>query len=173
MAVSETVSLPAQPTVGSSVFRPLGGNGYTAPQSMFIVDSFQTDGDGSGGLHSMLINSDVRFECVLAAVSINYVGSSTDAPLVCTVKTQNVTGVTYRANFTLVNQAIGSNQARGLWTPPPIFGMTQLTVQTNNVDGDDMTVSAVIYNFNRRASELVSLDKLLSSIPSAGNFVSS
>lgn len=65
MAVSTSVTLPAQPAAGDTTFQPLGGNGTTAPLGSYIVEA-QIAGDASGGNATVTINGDPRYTNVFA-----------------------------------------------------------------------------------------------------------
>ncbi len=60
MSVASSVTLPAQPTVGATVFRVLGGDGMFAPIGEYVVD-MGIVGDAGGGVASLTVEGDPRF----------------------------------------------------------------------------------------------------------------
>lgn len=163
VSVGVTLTLPAQPTTGSVDYVPLGGDGWSSPQSMYLVDSKST-GDVSGGINTIDILRDQRFEQLIDFVMIQTDGGA----------------VTYRMDIFRRAQSrairIGASNAEAsissaLWSPPAVIDPDSWRVTIPNVDTEILTFKSTIYNFRITASEHVPLAILLASIRRASSVV--
>lgn len=159
MTVTTSVTLPAQPAAGSVSFLPLGGNGWLAPQSMFMVD-IQLTGDVSGGVSQLDIFRDERFEML-----IDFMMVQSDAAAVIEYRFDIFRQVQNRVMNcgSTVEDPVDAQSVR-IFSPPAVIDPDSLRVSVANVDGDVTKFKAMIYNFNIRASERVPLDILLASV---------
>lgn len=171
LSVSTAVQLPDQPgDLGSVELVPLGGNGFLSPHSMYVLRNVGVTGDASGGTAEVAINCDVRYTCLFATVNPDMVGAAAD--VLVRMGLSDVAGsgiVTVNATMLLGVD----NVARVLWSPSPFFGAAQIKVRAPNVDGDDLRVSGVLYNFDKRAPEVVPMAQLVASLPRSGTLVGS
>ncbi len=156
MAITDETTLPAQPASGTTVLVPLGGNGFTAPKSLFYV-TVNLTGDATGGLLSIDVKRDERFEQLVDFMVIQNAGGA----------------VVYRMDLfrDLGSRAlvIGTSNAdttisTGMWSPPALIDPHSYRLSTANVDGVQVKLKMAIYNFDVRASELVPLELLLASV---------
>lgn len=167
MAVTKTVVLPAQgPDAGDITrLRPLGGNGLRGPQSLFEVQ-VTLAGDAGGGASDITVVFDTRFESILLCADNVNTGTALDRTAVFELGSSvPFFGVGTAQGNAITSQSIAS------WSPPPIVGRDQVKISTNNIDGDSQVITLLIYNYQKRASELVPLSVLLSSLPRAATFI--
>ena len=178
MTVAETVTLPGQPTVGAIEYVPLGGDGFTAPHS---VADFRVglDGDASGGYGQIRVRPDARFVSLFAEVCI-YAdpawGVAWDYRLDLTESGASsvaivVTGRT-SAHVGLAGLTV---QESALWTPPAALLVNDDAAGTGSPYVQGFTVNpgagfttyltGKVYQFDRRAREVVPLPILLGSVP--------
>lgn len=144
---------------------PLGGNGFTGPQSLYEV-SVSLDGDVSGGNSVITITFDTRFESILLLADTINVGTALD------------TSVVYRLGSTVPFTGVGTGLGMGIltecissWSPPPMIHRDLISSTTVNRDGDDHVLNCLIYNYNIRATEFVPLSRLLSTLPRSATFI--
>lgn len=162
MAITEILTLPNQPAVGSVEYIPLGGNGFQAPQSAFMFD-FRITGDASGGLVKWEVNRDERFEHI-----VSFLALESDAATAM----DYILGIRRRAGTTFHNtgqspdgSVLGQDFTTVLWTPPTMIDPITWIATTENQDTIDFKFKGIVYNFNIRASEIVPLGTLLASVP--------
>lgn len=167
MSVSVTVALPTQPAAGSSVYQPLGGNGYTAPNSYYSVLT-QLAGDASGGTNTITVTLDPRFECIVSLVQSFQTGGAAAVEHETQLLQQLPTAAPHRARASGTGQFEGalSDTSVFSWSPPLIIDPLSVIARTENVDGDTHNALIWIYNFNKRASEVTPLNILLAALPS-------
>ncbi len=159
MSVAEAIALPAQPTIGAVVRIPLGGDGMNAPHSAYCVNFFGLTADASGGTGQLSITMDDRY-CSLVGFAQGFIdGTSTDQ-----VVRYQLTGEgtpTIVDNRTLLGHT-SKTDVSGIWYPPTwvLPGGNQvctLRLVVDNVDGDDPSLTCVVYNFDIRARELTNI----------------
>ncbi len=174
MAVAGEFTIPQQPADGSGAdallgglrLIPLGGNGKTAPQLMYVISASLVS-DGSGGANSITVNFDPRFKSLVTLV--NAVNTSASGAI--EVVYELVTTVS-NTRFRAFDPAVPVNDLDTLnvsvWNPPPIVDADQLVTKVPNVTGDTHIMNAVIYCFNRRVLELTPIYKILANLPRPG-----
>lgn len=170
MSVTSTVQLPNQPAAGSTIWVPLGGNGYTAPHSMFEAE-IQIANDAGGGDTRLFILTDPRWESIVHRAEIIVSSASGAERFAFNLNIAQITGfppkipMNYQGlmdlnDVTLVNHAF--------WDLPPHIDAQQISMTADNVDVTEVTfLRAFIYNFHKDASQRVPLNVLLESIPRA------
>ncbi len=151
MSVITTVTLPAQPTIGQSVYTPLGGNGYSAPHGCYMVES-SVVGDASGGTGTVQIQGDARYVNLFAFINAKIAAdaaagdfqlsleqtSGSAEPNVHVVGTIPQVATTFSLN------------AAFLWYPPPIYfkGQGIATAAFPNVGvGETYRMAVQVYLF--------------------------
>jgi len=164
VAISLTFRLPDQPAAGTTTFIPLGGDGWTSPQSAFLVQQTVT-GDATGARVTLECEGDHRFEHLVSllmfeARSATAVDYLFDIHRSAPVSFRNL-GQTPLANFSSLDIT------SVMWAPPPIIDPTKWVMITDNVDTIPYTWTTLVYNFNIRASEKVPLSVLFASLPRA------
>lgn len=80
MSVSETFTLPAQPTTGEVVFIPLGGSGYGSPLGYYQVKATLVDG-GTTGFNSIKCFLDDRYANIVSHLGMTKVQATPTALL--------------------------------------------------------------------------------------------
>lgn len=166
MSVSDSFTLPAQPAAGLARYKPLGGNGYSAPHSEYFV-SVNLAGDATGGLSTITITLDSRYEGIV--VLCQSVGTTVSAAVESEIQMQrSFAGVNQRVRA----QGLGifdSNRNSSVysWTPPLMLDPLVLQYTQANVDTDTHNAYLHVLNFNKRASEITPLSVLMQSLPRA------
>ncbi len=169
MAITQTLTLPNQPPVGAVEYIPLGGNGWTAPQSAFAVD-WRITGDVSGGATRWVLNRDPRFEHILQFMMIE-----SDSATAITYRMDIFRGISagavHNVGTTALSAVIGHVLASQMWVPPPIIDPNKFEAKIDNVSTEVGKFKLLIYNFNIRASEEMPLSMLLASLSRAASAV--
>jgi len=157
MSVAFAVTIPTQPVTGALVYIPLGGDGFSAPQSAWGIVASTLAGDVSGGQAGMDVTLDDRYTSLVSFVAPQ-VNMGTEADLEVQMRLVGNTTPNMVENITLVAAAITSDAA-GLWIPPAWIcpgGDQVCTVSfvAPNTDGDTLVLSLLVYNFDIRAREV-------------------
>lgn len=158
MAVTETVTLPDQPTIGFVRYVPLGGNGYQAPFAQYVIDNFALAGDVSGGAVQHQVIMDPRYSSLVAYLSItNVQASSADMDFKLRIDSNapqsSIANQIESGVITAISATVSSATANKIWSPVPTImpggGEGGLIMsEVLNVDGDLTRLSALIYLFN-------------------------
>ncbi len=170
MAVNAAVTLPNQPATGSVTLRPLGGNGYSSPMSAYLVRLFAVTADASGGVASLDLFMDPQFESVVSFVSLTAASAAASEQVRFDMYQRDAAaaGIT-RWEFPgtmSFNSDTGSTIA---FSPPPLFDIGRLSMNTDNVDTEQYFLSTMVYNFKRDAAQKTPLAVLLASLPRGFN----
>lgn len=167
MAVTVTDSLPTQPTAGSSVYRPLGGDGWTAPHAQYSVLQ-QLAGDASGTTNSIALNLDLRFMNIVSLMEILYTGATAAIEGEMHVLSDRPTGARHRVRMFGTTLFLATLNDQGLlsWNPPLLLDADSVTSVIENVDSTVHNLLTTVYCFQKRALHQVPLNVLLASLPS-------
>ncbi len=163
MSVVLEVTLPAQPASGTVEFLPLGGDGRTAPHSMFLVD-IQGTGDATGNHLRLTINRDQRFEQLCSYMMLQN-GSAAAVDYRMQVLTA---GAARQINVGATKHAtidVTFTVASIIWAPPAYMLGDQWQMATANVDTIVSRLKVLLYNFDIQASKKTPLPLLLASLP--------
>jgi len=163
MAISQSFALPAQPASGSVEFIPLGGNGFTAPQSAFLFD-MRITGDASGGAIDFTVLRDERFEHIVSFMSIE---SNNAAAIAYLMGIRRKAGVTFHNIGTTKESGAVQDLASIIWSPPTMIEPISWTAKVVNTDLESFKFKGIVYNFNIRSSEETPLAVLMASVPRA------
>lgn len=167
--------LPEQPAEGQVRFQPLGGDGYTAPQSEYI-GSIKEDGDASGGYHAIRVTMDPQYVSLVNFCAFGLKNTTSSHFFRMTLS--EVGGV----QLSIFGQAVygliglGTTQARlgALWSPPPmLMSATEktagvdpmLAVYVPNNTGVELGINVRVLNFAKDVREKVPLHQILGSVP--------
>ncbi len=165
MAVAETLNLPAQPTTGSSFQRPLGGNGWTAPASVYEI-GMSLAGDVTGGNSDMIINFDPRYIGIVTYIELRRNVSAGALEMRLSLIARGAAlGPQAEAAFNAVPEIDMDSINYCSWNPPPIPSFDSLGARTPNTDGTTGTLFMFLYNFNIRVLEKIPLNIILASLP--------
>ena len=169
MSVSETVTIPGQPS-GAGVVRylPLGGDGWTSPQSCYYLESMVSEADAGAGTNQVTVNMDNQYSTVISTIQCSILSAANAPEALFRIFYQGLNGLLLEAQRTLDLISFGTTATKQ-WNPAPLFNPDIFTVVTENVDTEDLVVSAVMYNFRKRAVEEVPLAVLLASLPRDGS----
>lgn len=166
MAVTTTLTLPASDTNGGlTTYIALGGNGYSAPQSMFEVSVFSA-ATASGGINQIQVTFDARFQSIVTYVRMSGGSASTALEMDCALfppLPRNQPRAQGFVNAVPVNGLFTTNDY--VWNPPPLMGMGRIHGTVPNINGDDLTLQFYMYNFNINVLQQVPLSLILASLP--------
>lgn len=169
MSVIASVQLPDQPSSGGIVYHPLGGNGLISPHSVYHCRII-AEGDASGGVLRCNIRPDIRFVSLVSLVIAGIDNDSADRDVDITVSEtpdsrmevklnasyRPITGLGFDnlVSYSPAPFAISAGASSDPTSNPVV------RVTTSNADGVDLTVYAHIFNFDKRARELVPLEQM-------------
>lgn len=172
MSVLTQVELPAQPTVGGVVFHPLGGNGFSGPHSVYhgLVESAS---DASGGKNEIQVRLDPRFTQLVIQVQCSVAGQA--AALDCDIQlfesVNSVMGVRREVPYRPISGLTAAGHVN--WNPAPFLLSAGPKVGSNfqpylrtaidNTNGETLYCRFHVYNFDKRARELVPIE-IMSSV---------
>lgn len=180
MSVTETFTLPAQPTNGAAEQIPLGGDGFQAPHSE-VVALASLDGDASGGVLQLKLRPDARYVSVPTHVSVYVTGGPN--PLELRLDVSETSNDTMVHTFSLAQRteaALGVTQGITLAPEPSMMvnddpsgaGTPQIFAQIANPGaGATLFMSVRLFQFDRRARELVPTSWILSTLPRGSSVV--
>ncbi len=164
MSVTETLSLPAQPSSGTVTYEPLGGDGMIAPLAAYWIDNFIISGDASGGVAELVVECDPRYECLVGFLSSAAWNGTISAGVGCTLTLK--WGTKFDASITkLGTYEAPDNKSRLHWAPDPIFGPESWTARFENNNGASFLLQAIVYLFKKNVQQYVPLTQLLASLP--------
>lgn len=167
MSVTDTVVLPAQPTNGSTVYRPLGGDGWTAPHAVYSVLT-QVSGDASAGINQAIIETDKRFQSIVVNVEVLFTGDTTTVEGLIEVIADQPVGTQHRVTMMGTMLFLSTLNDFGLlsWSPPVVLGLDFVLSEIQNINNTINNTKAMIYVFQKRVFEKVPLNTILASLPS-------
>ncbi len=152
MSVTEAVVLPAQPTIGATIWVPLGGDGVTAPIGYYDVLA-RIVGDAGGGVAQVSIGFDSRYTSLLAYANVGVLADTAATEFVIQTERSStaLTGIQVNGTMPFTLEASFGQNSSYLWFPPPIFyaGDGQVRFFTPNVDATEsyhMTAQVFVYN---------------------------
>lgn len=165
IAVSQTVTLPAQPTVGTVNYIPLGGNGYTAPHAAYSISGFAVTGATGGGAAALRVNLDPRFCSLVGFVFFqNIQATPADAEFRMFIDGGGSPAQVDAGDITSVG-TVSAASLNHTWNPTPIvlFGPRApiIGVDLLNVDADVISMNTMIYLFNINARQATPMGPLL------------
>lgn len=154
MALTENVSFPDE----SATYVPLGGDGFSAPFAMYIVDRSVT-GDASGGAVTQSFTMDERY-CSLVrwiGMSIGQTNADTQYRLNIAANPEGTSpklGIT--GTLVGVASTVSSEGAQGFWVPPQTVlpPAAVINTQFTNVLSDTFRISMEVLLWNIRVREL-------------------
>lgn len=161
MSVSVTLNLPEQPSSGLLQIKPLGGDGYTSPQSYYLLEINQVSGAG-GGTNTILVNLDPQYQCVVALMQTNLASPAADRVVRLDIFPEGLFPEFSIQAVMAFDADVGSNL---MYSPPPLFNQRRVSAITDAVDTETLALRLVIYNFKRDAFQKVPLNILLESLP--------
>lgn len=171
MSVTETITLPNQPTTGRVHRVALGGDGYTAPHAAYVVDNFILTGDAGGGTVAHIIQMDERFCSLVAYVNLlSSQASSADADWVIGLDSNLANGAIAPQLegrvIAATSATVSSVTLASIFTPVPVVlpgagAGAQINSNVLNVLADGVRISALIYLFNVQVREVTPMGPLL------------
>jgi len=168
VSVETSVQLPQQPTVGQVTIHPLGGDGMVSPHSVTHF-SITSAGDASGGANRIFARFDQRYVQLVSNLLVFIDGAPGDAPVYMSIVENAASRVSVRSPG-LALPVSGVPEIQVSWCPHPILIAADaaasasdnpvISVGMGNSNGVSMTVYGHIYNFDRRAREIVPIETL-------------
>lgn len=168
MAVAATVQLGDQPGTGRIRQIPLGGNGKTAPISMYEVQVALAN-DASGDESTITVNRDPRYTSICTLIGGTVTVPAAGIEMLFEMQDTENAGPISRGFANAVPIASVGGTSIAVWNPPPIMTMTTWRMITANVDGDTAAFQAWFYNFDRRILELTPMYQILANLPRSGS----
>ena len=155
MAVSSSLTMPDQPADGFVDYIPLGGDGFRTPFQMGQI-FFRSAGDATGGQHFVTLFIDPVYTWVLNWMEGRRTVAGAAADLIFNV-TPTASGL-FHQSYTEVN----ATTQPVIFTPPPLLLETidaaqtlpRISLETSNVNGENVTLTAQLWAFDKRAREL-------------------
>lgn len=181
MSVTDSVTLPSQPTSGILVDTPLGGDGWTAPHSMHNVRIALASAAG-GGTNTITIFTDPRWTCLIESmmIRVDSLAAATDFMMASVPNN----GARQQVNGSLaILTSLATVLPAAMWNPSAAFGTNNndpgvsgepgfIQAVIENVDTETLQFHARIYNFQKMAREATPLPILLASIPRSNALLS-
>jgi len=179
MAVTDAWTLPAQPpTRGTTTYVPLGGDGWSAPFAMYVVDNAEVDMDVSGGGAFLTITMDDRYTALIsyATLVVHQQTSGVDKNVKIQVLGGADVGQFYMQGLGQSIGALFAPEVAFTWSPPAVLlpgGASRSPslrfVTANDVTGDILGASCMIYLFNNDVRQKMPIGPLLAARgPSVG-----
>ncbi len=137
-------------------FVPLGGDGYSAPFGLNLIDS-DLAGDVSGGSATFTVTLDARYCASVTLIGMAVAGATTDQDYRINFAANPAgTSLRHGVTGTMLGVAVSTEGTAGFWVPPATVlpPSTVFSVRFINVDGDDFRLSAEILLWNIRVREL-------------------
>lgn len=167
ISVASVVTLPAQPTVGTVRYIPLGGDGFSAPIAAYAIAGHAVTGDAGGGNASMRIIMDNRYTslvswCTMANIQV----ASADADFRIILFGPGVPTQVDAGVITAISATVQPTTISRQWNPTPTIlaggdAVASISFIMLNVNLDVLDLSALIYLFDLRARELTPMGPLL------------
>ncbi len=127
-----------------------------------MVNNVDLAMDASGGTATITVELDPQFECLIQVITLQVIGPASNVDFRMNVSRNGggniiVVGSAFKPSF--------DSSAYASWNPSAIIDPANFNIRSGNVTGDSLRMNAMIYNFQKRASEKVPLDQLLASLP--------
>ncbi len=171
MAVSSSVTLPANPTAGETLYIPLGGDGRSAPLGCYFC-RVDLAGDASGGGALITINFDQRYTNLVAYANLRIQADAAagdfSMQVVATSAAATADRVQIVGTIPQVATAVTGDNGGFLWYPAPIFfqGRGSCLAQVPNVGALEtykLTVEVLCFDIDIR--RLTPLPLLMLNVP--------
>lgn len=165
MAVSNSLTMPAQPSDGFVDYIPLGGDGFRTPFQMANV-FFRSAGDASGGQHFVTLFIDPVYTWVIGWMEGRRTVAAAAADLIFNISP--LAAGTFNQSYTELN----ATDQPVIFTPPPMLLETidasqtlpRMSLETSNVNGENVTLTTQLWGFDKRARELGFLRDMFASV---------
>jgi len=164
MSVTSTIQLgkDAVPSSGTAVLTrtALGGNGFSAPASMYALRNFAINGDSGGGQQTLTVIMDPTYCTMIGYASMQIDVSAQNRA----VHWQYAGGPAVPAQFinvslTRVDNTVFGAQICHTWMPPSFISpggaanVPSLVVSVLNIDTEILNLNAIFFLFDIRARE--------------------
>lgn len=173
MSVAEDWTLPAQPTIGTVNYVPLGGDGFQAPFAAYNVMGAAIVGDAGGGSARVTCRMDDRF-CSLVAffTGQNAQDTPADGEFRFFLAADQIPQQVNQGDLTALAAGVDSHSLAHTMVPTPIVlpggsrgpgvgADPRIDVRFLNALADVVSMDALIYLFNIRVREVMPMGPLL------------
>lgn len=167
MAITQNLNLPDQPAIGEVEYIPLAGNGKTSPRSAYL-GNFQVVGDATGGLITLSVFRDPRFEHIVSFLSAEKLAV---AAFGFRMSLGRASISTHNIGITLASQVTGDAVSSMIYAPVATIDAVHWQLRVENTDTVVTRFKFLVYNFDVAASLNVPLPVLLASLPRAPTVV--
>lgn len=167
MSIAQTLALPDQPALGDVNLVPLGGDGFTAPHSSYHVNTFEVEGDATGGTVTQTIRMDPRYVSLISYATLRMTQvNDTDEIVRFTISGG---GFMPRVGCTRTlehDPHLSTFEIFDTWVPAPVLApgagrTTSLSVICDNNVNNLYFVDALVYLFDIRVREMTPMGPLL------------
>lgn len=171
MSVSTTVTLPAQPAQGETIYTPLGGDGKSAPLGCYFCRA-EIDGDAGGTTAAVTIAFDSRYTNLVAYMNMQINADAAAGDFMMRIMRSPSSVAPDRAQIVgtipQVGTTVTQDNASFLWFPPPIYfqGAGAAVASCLNVSATEtylLTVEVLVFNIDIR--RLAPLPLLMLNVP--------
>lgn len=169
VAVSSTVTFPAQPAIGLLSFIPLGGDGYSAPFGAYSLLGHRVVGAAGGGTMVLRANMDPRYTSLISyitGIDSQVASADADVRLLVTADDSRVPPAIFSDLITGTDAVMSTNTIVKTWNPPALIlpggnSIANARFEMVNVDSDVYVMHLLVYLFNIRVRELTPQGMLL------------
>lgn len=158
----------ATPTAGSAVLTrvALGGNGFSAPSAMYALRNFATNGDASGGEHTLSVIMDPDY-CSMVGYATMQVDSNTTRDIHWQLSSPAVPVMALNLKLLPVAIAISGSGLMHTWMPPAMINpgnkneVPTLVISSLNIEDEVLNLNLVVFIFDIRAREVSTYAQLI------------
>lgn len=169
VSVSSTVTFPSQPTTGTLTFQPLGGNGFIAPHSQYLL-SMSVAGDAGGGVVTLKANMDPRYAALIQLISAESSSAAQADGYRFAIAAKD--SALFLTNVGLMQYSAWESGNRITWNPGALMDPDYLNFTCVNQDATEVyKLYAIVYNFDINAPQRVPLPQLFASLPRASSAI--
>lgn len=165
MAVIDQIQLPLQPASGTTIFGPLGGNGYTSPLGRYEVDATLVM-DGTTGAWRIAMHMDLQYMSLVSIAQMETNEPSDTIAFAIDIKQRAATNI-YRVAGDM--KQLDSASANVQWCPPPIIDPVTVDFRMLNTDTFTGRATCTIYLFKKGAQHIVPVFELMKCLIRAGS----
>jgi len=172
VSVTDSFTLPGQPTVGFAAWVPLGGDGITAPLGYYDVNA-RLVGDAGGGVAQIAMSFDPRYTNLLSFLNLQvFADTAATEFAVDLIRNSSFAGINLAGTLPFVTEGLVTTNSAWIWYPPQQFyaGEGRVRYTTDNVDATETyAFTAQVYAYNRDVRRYMNMTWLSSIIPSTNS----
>ena len=167
MSVTQATAIPNTPSGGGIHVHPLGGNGFSSPHSVYHVKC-ELASDASGGYNRITLRPDPRYVSLFSQIYVGVDSAAADVNVDISIIEDVYSRVAVRGKADYLDVG-GLTEAWAGFSPAPFLVSADqgdasdrpyLRVQIPNVNGQSLLVYTHVFNFDKRARELVPIEAI-------------